>query len=330
MLCTNFEPEETMLECLLHLIRSSRTLKVATAYVGEEALVLIRPALTRLVNNGCRAEFFIGMAVGDGLYPGTLRLCQSLHDELTRTGGGVFATQEPFHSKIYTGQIDGVETAWIGSSNLTIHGLLSWREANIRITGNGRPMQRVLREMDLIATMRIGLDQIQEVTLPVTRIIEPQREYPDGPAFQVVELPLYRRETGEVQERHGLNWWNGGGRRRDPNEACISLSVRDIKRNPAFFPNRAHQGTRFTVYTDDHEVMEMQIEGGGPIDGNSGLRFGKQIASTPRKATLGEWILRRKLNLPPWTVVEKRMLRGYGKDSIKFIKMSHENYLMMF
>ena len=133
-----------------------------------------------------------------------------------------------------------------------------------------------------------------------------------------------------MQERHGLNWWNGGGRRRDPNEACIPLSVSDIRGNPAFFPNRTRQGTRFTAYTDDNEVIEMQIEGEGPRDGNSGFHFGKQIASTPRKATFGDWILRRKLDVPTGSIVTRSILRVYGKDSIKFLKVSREKFLLMY
>ncbi len=332
-----------MFEALFALTRTSTTLRIAVGYVGEDAIIRLLPVFSEMVSRNARADIFIGRAYNEGLYIETLNACRSLHSILRQTGGGVYGSQNAFHSKIYLGQEGNSDIAWVGSSNLSTNGLFEWREANVKITSRYPSMRELLRnierEIALISRSRIDLNQVPVVQRParprqvgvVTRI----EEYPSGPAVssvQVLELPLYSRKTNEVQESSGLNWWNGyrQGIRRNPNEACIGLSVDDIRHNLDFFPNRAHEGTRFLAYTDDGLQMEMQIEGTGPLDRAYDVHFGKQIASRPEKPIFGEWILRRKLNLPPWTLVTRQILQNYGRETIGFTKINDNEYIMKF
>lgn len=337
MFSNNQIVNESMMEKLTRLMEESTRLRIAVAYIGESAVIWLLPAFQRMVHRGATAEVFIGRALTEGLFRETLEICQTLHSILSRTGGGVYATQMAFHNKIYAGQIEGSNTAWIGSSNLSINGLTGWREANVRITAHHPSINDILNEIDAISVLREDLAQVPIVNRRRRRnrvgtSIDVQ-EYPAGPigpTIGILELPLYSRETGEVQERSGLNWWNGRGRPRDRNEACIALSVLDIRPNLNFFPNNAHQGATFLAYTDDGFQIEMQIEGRGPLNDATGMRFGKQIASRPGKPIFGEWILRRKLNLPPGTLVTRQMLQNYGRETIEFRRINANEYIMRF
>lgn len=337
MFSNNQLPNQSMMERLITLTRESTRFIATTAYIGESAISILFPSFIDMVNREATAHIFIGRALTEGLYEETLNTCQNLHNTLTQTGGGIYATQLPFHNKIYFGQTEGRNTAWVGSSNLSINGLTRWREGNVKITAQHPSMREIISEIDEISALRVDLNQVRIIErtgrrprIGVAREILEYPSEPTDPILQSLELPLYSRQTGEVQERSGLNWWNALGRPRNPNEACIGLSVHDIRRNLNFFPNRTHEGTIFNVYTDDGFPMEMQIEGSGPVDTANGIRFGKQIASRPEKRVFGGWILRRKLDLPAGTIVTRQILQNYGRETIEFVKINDTEYIMRF
>jgi hypothetical protein len=326
-----------MIERLSELISTSTHLRIATAYIGEPAIIRLLPAFRDLVQRGAIAQIYIGRALTEGLFQDTLSACSNLHNLLHQTGGGVYATNISFHSKIYSAQENGQNTILIGSSNLSVNGLIDWREANLEISANLPIITNILDEINFIAASAVSLAHVDVVARsPGKRRIGRVRriqEYPAGPKatkIEVLELPLYSRSLGEVQGKSGLNWWNAGGRPRHHDEACIALSVKDIRNNLNFFSNRANRGTNFSAYTDDGRVIEMSIEGNGPPDNTTGNLFGKQIASSNHISIFGEWILRDKLNLAPNTLVTRQILQNYGRETIEIIKINNTEYIMRF
>lgn len=159
-----------------------------------------------------------------------------------------------------------------------------------------------------------------------TEIIESE----DHSMIKSLEIPLFSLRTNEVALNSGLNWWNGGGRTRDSNEVYIPLPIEIIKKNPEFFPNKAYEGTEFSAIMDDNSYMKMRIEQGGPIDLQTNKRFGKAISSAPSKRLLGKWILRDKLKLAPGTLVNRKILRKYGRETIEFQKITNEIFYVNF
>lgn len=335
MFINNQDVENNMLQNIENMLKYCHIFYVATAYISEGAIIRLMPSFMKFISNSGQAEIYIGRAMVEGLNKNTLEACCKLDILLKNNEGGVYAVNSPFHSKIYVGKNVKSSTAWIGSSNLTLNGLYYWREANFKINSDNLYIEEILKEIDYISNDKISLEEIKIVErikpheIVREEIFEHYTEI-DSPITKKLKLPLYSRQLNEVQFGSGLNWWNGGGRPRNPNEACIALSISDIEKNPDFFPDRANQGAIFTVYTDDGVKMKMQIEGGGPIDNVTGIRYGKQIASKPHKAQFGEWILRNKLKLEEGTLVTREILKQYGKEEIEFLKINNKEYIMKY
>lgn len=139
-------------------------------------------------------------------------------------------------------------------------------------------------------------------------------------------LRLYSvRANGEkyVAERSGLNQWNAGGRRRNPNEIYIPYQKADRDRCPDFFPPR---DTVFSLKLPDGTIIPAKVC--QEADVNNPL-IGKAIMSNPNKM-LGKWLLRNVFELPEGTVVTYDMLEMFGIDSVIFTKNDYLDYSVDF
>lgn len=150
--------------------------------------------------------------------------------------------------------------------------------------------------------------------IPIVQETEPQE-----PTREQICLRLYAtKASGEkfVFEKSGLNQWNAGGRRRDPDEIYIPYPAEDRTRNPNFFPPR---DTVFQLTLPDGTIIPAKV-----CQDNS-----KAIMSNPNKV-LGEWLLRKVFELPINTVVTYEMLLMYGIDSVVFTHNGGLNYSVDF
>ena len=121
--------------------------------------------------------------------------------------------------------------------------------------------------------------------------------------------------TKVVFEKSGLNQWNAGGRKRDPDEVYIPYPSEDRKRKD-FFPPR---DTPFDLTLPDGTEISAKV-----CQDNS-----KAIMSNPNKV-LGKWLLRDVFELPEGTPVTYSMLREYDVDSVMFTKESEGHYSVDF
>lgn len=132
-------------------------------------------------------------------------------------------------------------------------------------------------------------------------------------------LRLYSVKNKEIRfvpEKSGLNQWNAGGRRRDPDEVYIAYQAVDRNRAPSFFPPR---DTPFLLHLPD----------GTDISAKVCQDSGKAIMSNPNKV-LGKWLLRKVFELPEGTLVTYEMLEKYGIDSVVFTKLGDLEYSVDF
>lgn len=137
------------------------------------------------------------------------------------------------------------------------------------------------------------------------------RDMPAMPAFEprvkgldYVVLPLFstRGGTRRVPQKSGLNQWNAGGRRRDPDEVYIPIPKVVHERFPGFFPDK---DCPFELLLPDGEVMSAKLCQAGS----------KALMSNPNSA-LGRWILRRVLHVPEGRMVTMDDLASFGIDSV--------------
>lgn len=141
-------------------------------------------------------------------------------------------------------------------------------------------------------------------------------------------LPLYSPSTGEVEEKSGLNAWNGaprtkGGSPRPSNEVYIVVPtwIHDVK--PNFF--NFHKG----MNTKDVPPFQVKLPNKKEITMKLVQAGGKAINSNPL-TDLGSWILRDVLNIAPRTLVTRSMLNIIGIDSVRLSKVSNNEFLLDF
>lgn len=149
---------------------------------------------------------------------------------------------------------------------------------------------------------------VEEIHRPTVRTDLPQ-----------ICLRLYSQKangTKFVAEKSGLNQWNAGGRRRDPNELYIPYPAEDRERTQGFFPGR---DTVFNLTLPDGTVIPAKIC----------QDSGKAIMSNPNKI-LGEWLLRKVFEVPEGELVTYEMLQRFGVDSVIFTKHGDLEYSVDF
>lgn len=145
----------------------------------------------------------------------------------------------------------------------------------------------------------------------------------EPPQEDFVILPLYSFSSTKgkyVPPKSGLNQWNAAGRKRHPNEVYIGLSQKihhyfNNKYPDAemkFFPGR---DTPFKLILPDGNGLEAKV-----CQDNS-----KAIMSNPNK-DLGEWLLRKVLNLEENEILTYDTLLAIGVDSVKITRKNNDNH----
>jgi hypothetical protein len=130
--------------------------------------------------------------------------------------------------------------------------------------------------------------------------------------YPYVILPLFSTKNGDVPLKSGLNQWNAEGRKRKSNEIYIPIPRIIHKKFPDFFPPRF---TQFNLETFEREKFKVSIC----------QENGKALMSNPN-TDLGEWLLRKKLNIPIGKVVTYEDLRKNNADTVIIYKIDSENY----
>jgi hypothetical protein len=324
MLITNFNARGKIGGILSLAAKRASSIWIVTAYMspgGCGKLSLPSLAAAKPVH------VTIGRAMEEGLPRSTHSFACALDGIAATRGGGVRGGDPPSHSKIYAFEMPGRQiAAWVGSSNLTEHGLGDWREANVAIA-NPAVARAILREAQsawasgiLISSAMIvkapaGVRRIWKRTKP-QEFIESITEEPNTAGGPVLCLSLLAK-NGEVQNKAGLNWWNAVARApgspRDPDEAYVALPSAAVTQASRVF-GTATRGTDFQAIMHDGTKMPMKLFGSSV----KGARIPKQIGSRGNDRVFGEWILRKILRLRPGTLVTRALLERYGRTEICF------------
>lgn len=320
MLITNFNARGKIGDILSSAANRATSIWIVTAYMSPAGCGrLSLPSLA----TAKPVHLTIGRAMEEGLPRATHSFARTLDGIAAPRGGGVRGGNPPSHSKIYVFVLPGKEiAAWLGSSNLTEHGLGDWREANISIT-DPTAARAILREArDAWASgAPISTAKIVEVPAGVRRTwkrTKPQEfaqsitEEPNSAGGPALCLSLLAR-NGVVQNKAGLNWWHAGGRARDPNEAYVALPSAAVPQASRVF-GAAVRGTVFQAIMHDGTRMPMKLFGSS----TKGATTPKQIGSWGNDRIFGQWILRAMLRLRPGTVVTRTHLEAYGRTDICF------------
>ncbi len=132
-------------------------------------------------------------------------------------------------------------------------------------------------------------------------------------------LPLYsykKRQVKLVPPKSGLNQWNAGGRKRNPNEVYIPIPVEIRRHKPNFFPSR-------------DESFTLNLPNGSFKMAKICQDRGKALMTNPNE-DLGKWILREVLNIEEGELVTYEMLEEIGIDSVQLNKFEDGTYEINF
>lgn len=131
-------------------------------------------------------------------------------------------------------------------------------------------------------------------------------------------LPLYSTKNGIkiVPKKSGLNQWNAGGRKRDPNEVYIPIPAWIHKVFPGFFPRR---DTQFDLNLPDKKILVSKV-----------CQDNDKALMSEHNKDLGEWILRKVLLLEQNQLATFDMLQTVGVDSVIIEKLDTNKYSIDF
>ncbi|MGL5234921.1 MAG: restriction endonuclease [Empedobacter falsenii] len=151
------------------------------------------------------------------------------------------------------------------------------------------------------------------------------------PGFDFIILPLYGYDKTSkekfVFEGSGLNQWNANGRKRNPNEVYIPVPAKIHHKFPNFFPaieseNKKH----FKLHLPNNEVYDASMCQTSKINlEGEKVNKGKGLMTYSNKG-LGEWILRKALQLKENEIVTYEMLGRIGYDSVIVYKINDNEY----
>lgn len=143
-----------------------------------------------------------------------------------------------------------------------------------------------------------------------------------------VVLPLYGIKNKEkfVFDKSGLNQWNANGRKRNVNEVYIPVPAIIHHRYPNFFPPIESDKNHFSLHFPNGEISDASMCQTAliPINGQK-VNKGKGLMTKSNRG-LGDWLLRKALQLGEKELVTIEMLNILGYDSVIIIKENDENY----
>jgi hypothetical protein len=309
-------------EVFFTLLGNAERIRIASGYVSEDAIA----DLLGIYENGYCKELnlVVGMGWFDGFpvaqYDALVRFGDLLHK---RNLGNVFvANRFKYHGKVYS-FLDKKNSyaAVVGSSNLTrIDSPDKVYDTDILISGD-----KINAKIEkFLANLQEHSVSIQDVKLPVEKIIEPKNLFADYLEVEQVseqELNEIRNSLTSTtfiipikpEEKSHLNCYfgkprmaNGIARPRDWYEVNIIVSKKITEKR--YYPKQ-----EFTVITDDG--YKFQCESNGD--------YHKNLRSSGDLKIIGRWLkgrMERKRKLQIGEMVDERVLENYGRDNFTMTK----------
>lgn len=299
-------------------------LVIISGYVGPAPVRRIKeiPLKTTVV---------YGMYASDGIHKSLYS--SLLNEEKQLSNLKVLCSTIPVHTKAYM---------WLNEGHV-VHSLIG--SANFSMNGLNTPFKETLAETtaDTFKPLEDYLSHIIEKSIPCseasvrqTDLQKKRQEAWKNFNPDVCDLPLYLVQKDgekELPMSSGINWGMAKltGSHVNINDAYIPIPAESADHYPQMFPvkqagpvnleNVAREKHRHNdtveVIWDDGMEMTVLLEGNrGRIDENGNkIWYPKQIASSPRKAELGEY-LRKRIGVPEGKAITYSDLANYGRDSI--------------
>ena len=134
-----------------------------------------------------------------------------------------------------------------------------------------------------------------------------------------------------VQEKSGLNQWNGARTNYKKNENNEKTPEKVTPRNPneLHIPYPKKDRDRESFFPPRSTSFDLKLPNGHWISAKVCQENGKAIMSNPN-SELGKWLLRDVFELPEGTLVTYDMLKKFNVDSVIFTKLNDSQYTIDF
>lgn len=335
-------------------ITNSKELIIASGYFGVSSITEHQSDIVNLSKFGI-CKILVGMVFHGGLTKKQKEVLIKLDDRLRKinSSNGVYISIKPYHGKIYffRSKTDDTESLYLGSSNFSEEGFASRHECTALIQ-HEQTKDDVTNYLAHLFNTKIAkpLGQVElrvkttTATAPASKLLEDYKisaiEYPDAAKSLGV---CYITLRVDDQPNSSLNLYFDKGR-KNPKTGLyaprpwyeIEITSSKTDRESPFYPksrlikqdSKARKGT-FTAYAKDDEnfykfTMGVYSDNGKAIS---------TLDESGGRTTLGMFI-KGKLERCGLLSIGERItsdtLLEYGKNTIDFIKISDDVYILDF
>ena len=316
----------------------SKSVYIASGYTSYDILNRYKSRFLEIAENGGVSKLLLGMAFYEGLSANKLSLIKELTTQLRErnSDSGVYVSYScRYHGKVYRFDRGETDSIYVGSSNFSRSGLSENIECTTGITGS-QAMGDARHFLQFLFNTENAVSILDaDITVPgTTRYLERlslktlddlEKYNPESVNKSLYPNFDFSLAKAAESERSNLNVYFGKGR--------LTAATGKITPRPWYevelIAPRAINSTEiypkgdFFAYTDDGFIIPMKTSGD----------YFKNIRSRGNLEILGQWIkgkLQKKNALLPLTPVTRDTLDIYGKDTIRFYKMSEGKYFMEF
>ena len=296
-------------------------LVIISGYLGPQPV-------HQLMNLPFKVTVIYGMYGCDGVR-------ESLHNALVKENEildnvTILYSTLPVHAKCYIWKNKGeVVHALVGSANFSTNGIKTpFKEVLAETTVDTfDPLDEYTKR---IMTYAINC-KMATVNKNLKKSVKTTNKKYDP---DICSMPLYIIENGKpfIPEKSGINWGMAKktGSHVNINDAYIRIGADLVEHYPKLFPaKQSHPASLDKVVRKDHRhndsidilwddgtVMTGLLEGSiTKVENGVKVLYPKQIATTPRKALLGEYI-RGRLGVPEGEAITINDLKRYGRATI--------------
>lgn len=318
--------------------QSAKDVTIASGYTSLDVLQRYKGDFLRIAQNGGQSRLLVGMAFYEGLSQRKLDMLNSLSSELQKENdkSGVFVCYvRKFHGKIYCFDNGNERKLYVGSSNFSRSGLSENIEATVPVSDN----DTIESTSDFLEHLfdEDSSTQIEkaEIIVPgsasfkqkvsVSTLSDLQRYEPASINTKGLDFFDYSLSRIASSEKSSLNVYFGRGRWSRATGKVVPRNWYEVEliAKKELSGKKVYPKGNFTAYTDDGYVLPMVTNGD----------YYKNIRSKGNLRLLGMWI-KKKLQddgaLTPLTPVTQDTLDQYGKDHIRFYKISDTKYYLEF
>ncbi|MDD5428489.1 MAG: NgoFVII family restriction endonuclease [Candidatus Omnitrophica bacterium] len=311
---------------------------IACGYASYNILNLFSPHFERIAKDGGESRLLLGMAFYEGMSPKTLSIAEELCNKLqgVNVSNGVYVCySQRYHGKVYDFKNKKEENVYVGSSNFSTSGLLENIECTTLIKDE-ETINKTKRFLDFLfnsdnATLitkaeisAIGSPRYRKAISP--EMLDDLERYDpasiDKSTLQYFDYPLVRIVN---KGKSSLNVYFGKGRLNTTTGKITPRPWYEIEliANKDIYSNPLYPKGDFLAYTDDGYIIPMYTGGD----------YHKNIRTRHSLSIFGQWLkgkLQKSDALIPLTPVTQETLDAYGKETIRFYKISDGKYYLEF